>query len=434
MWQGERCSAPLSAPALWVLCALSLAWCFFPFPLRARYWGGRIFAASAPPPPPPACPPGATRNQLDAAALQARGVRLVVGESGELRFPHSLVDAECPRYITSLQDMSAGIGHRTREWATSLWLALTFNLTLVHRPVDFALERARREHGGYEGWDAFLGLAIGELEGEPSVGEDVSAKLLPSIGKWGAPTERVLALWAPLLTAPNLCNVMFVAPGDQAPRDISAAVRPYMTWKFAAAAAARARSGDETPALRYDPAAVTIAVHYRVGDIVPTPEAALWANTRLALSSLRAEGVIGALHVHVHTDGPVALAHFGVIALLEDEVEGGAGEGSSSGVEVWHHFNMSATETMWHLVNADVLVGSRSGFSWLAGLLSPRSLALLQRGSQWHETCADEGTAVCCTGGVCEEAGTVLLELASQRIAAALACGDFGPHTSAFLN
>jgi hypothetical protein len=208
-----------------------------------------------------------------------------------------------------------------------------------------------------------------------------------------------------------------------------------MTWKFAAAAAAR--GGDETPTLRYNPAAINIAVHYRVGDIKPTPEAALWANTRLALSSLREEGVVGALHVHVYTDGPVPLAHFGVTALLEDEAEGdegGAGEGGNSGVEVWHHFNVSATETMWHLVNADVLVGSRSEFSWLAGLLSPRSLALLQRGSQWHETCADEGTAVCCSnGGDCEEASGEMLERASKRIAAAQACGDFGPHTSAFI-
>jgi hypothetical protein len=129
------------------------------------------------------------------------------------------------------------------------------------------------------------------------------------------------------------------------------------------------------------------------------------------------------------------LKHFGVNALLEDEIEGGEGdveEGSGGGVEVWHHSNMKADETMWHLVNADVLVGSKSGFSWLAGLLSPRSVALLQRGSQWHEYCADEGTAVCCIGSKCEEASTLTLERASQRIAAAQACGDFGPHSSVF--
>ena len=426
MREGGLYCSPIPAPA-WILCALGFF--LFVFSHRRAWGAGSRYVPPQAPSAEPACQlPSASRNQFAAASLQARGVRLVVDESGALRFPHSLVDPACPRYVTALQDQSAGIGHRSREWATSLWLALAFNLTLVHHPVDFSLPGARHEHEGYQGWDAFLGLAFGEspehfLGDLDVVGVGTAKQLLPSIGSWGAPTAQVHALWAPHLTAPA-CNVMFVTPGDEVPRDVSALVRPFMTWKFAAAAAARARAGVHLP-LRYSPSAVNVAVHYRVGDIEPTPESALWAEARLALESLRAEGVEGALHVHVHTDGPVPLAHFGHLPLLEGEAEG-------SEVEVQHHPDMSANETMWHFVNADVFVGSRSGFSWLAGLLSPRSLAMLQRGGKWHETCADAGTAVCCSdSGACEEGSDALLQRAAQRIAAAQGCGGLGPRTAA---
>ena len=413
------------AIGLGALCALT----FFFYLLAPQHWrlrGGVSLLTSAPPQTAACQQPGASRNQLDAASLHARGVRLVSDESGELRFPHSLVDPDCPRFVRALQDIAAGVGHRSREWSTGLWLALTFNLTLVHMPIDTTQPGARREHdsGGFEGWDALLGLPFGEGPQEDSTG--LPLELLPSIGSWGAPNDHVYRLWAPRLTAPDTCNIVFQAPGDQSPFDVSPVVRPYMTWKFAAAAAERARAGVHLP-LRYSPAAVNVAVHYRVGDMVPTPEASLWQEAALALRSLREQGVQGPVHVHVHTEGAVPLAHFGHAPLVE---EGGGGREGDT-LELVYHSDMRANETMWHFANADVFVGSRSEFSWLAGMLSPRFTALLQRGTKSHENCADAGTSVCCNNdGLCEEEGQGVLELAAQRIAAAQGCGNIGPRTA----
>jgi hypothetical protein len=325
----------------------------------------------------------------------------------------------------SMQDHSAGIGHRAHEWITALWLALTFNLTLVHQPVDSAAPGVRTEHGAYAGWDAFLGLGFGERPaelGSPPVGQHIR---LPVLKGWNAPAAEVRRAWEPLLSPREAaCNVMFHAQGDFFVVDISAAVRPFVTWKFAAAAAARARAGAQLP-LRYSPSAVNVAVHFRVGDAKPTPEAALWAEAQLVLLQLRAAGVKSALHVHVFTDGPVPLTHFGRAALPGEE---GAGGGV---VRVHHHSDAAANETMWHFANADVFVGSQSAFSALAGLASPRFLGLMQWIQQAY--CPDGGVSMCCANdGVCEDPGRALLERAARRVAAAEACGNIGPRTAAF--
>ena len=387
----------------------------------------KAYLAQAAEPPAPCSLPNASRNYFDGAALRARGVLLLSDAAGALRFPHSLPDPACPRYIHSLQDEAAGIGHRAHEWLVGLWLALTFNLTLVHQPVNFA-PTGRVEHEACDGWDEFLGLRFGE---NPELGRPLLRKVqLPKINGWGAPTAQVLAKWGPLLTPREpICNVVFEAQADFYPGDVSAIVRPVMTWKFAAAAAARARAGTQIP-LRYSPSAVNVAVHFRVGDAQPTAEGALWAEARLALQKLRAAGVKGALHVHLHTEGKVQLSHFGKVSLL------GEGEGGGE-VEVRQHPDMRANDTLWHFAMADVFVGSHSGFSWLAGLLSPRFFALMQRGAKSVQVghCPDEGgggTGCCGEGGGCEAAGVGALEAAARRVAAAEACGNIGEGRGGF--
>jgi len=365
--------------------------------------------------------PNASRNQFDAASLGVRGVRLLRDEAGTLRFPHSLPDPDCPRYIVFTREESAGIGHRVHEWITSLWLALTFNLTLVYEPVGDIGTAQKSSHGSYEGWDVFLGLSFGENPQNGLLGQHIR---LPDIKGWSATTAEVLAAWAPLLSpfeAP--CNVVFHSPANLFPGDVSAVVRPYLTWKFAAAAAARARAGVQLP-LRYSPSAVNVAVHLRVGDAHRTPEAALWTEAQLVLQRLRAAGVRGLLQVHVFTEGSETLTHFGHAALLGHE--------GAEIVRVYHHTDVAANETLWHFANADVFLGSHSSFSWLAGLLSPRFLGLMQRKPGRVEYCPDRGVSLCCAeDGVCTDPGGALLR-AAQRISAADACGNIGPHTAVF--
>ena len=97
----------------------------------------------------------ASRNHLNVTFLLSRGIRLTATNSG-LRFSHSFPDPVCPRFIRSLQDSAAGVGHRAREWTTSLWFAAAHNLTLVPSLVGTGVG----VHGGYQGWDEFLGWPL----------------------------------------------------------------------------------------------------------------------------------------------------------------------------------------------------------------------------------------------------------------------------------
>jgi hypothetical protein len=354
------------------------------------------------------------------------------------RFPHARVDARCPRYVRGMVELSAGIGHRTREWTTAFWLALTYNLTFVHNSVDGAVQGS--EHGAYAGWDTFMGLTQGE-----DASHNASALLaagtrqifLPNLVKnrrpvWGLPTADVLALWHPVLTnASTACNVIFITRGNEVPHDVSGAVRAHMTWKFAAAEAARAAAAaaaNASRALVYAPDVVNVAVHFRVGDQVPTGEnvlALLAIST--ALRPLRAAGVRGEVHVHVHTDGPFALEKLGGRGEFEKDFA------SLAPLRFFHHATMDAMATLWHFANADVFVGSKSGFSYMVGLLAARPFAVLQLGDENADKnfCADGGVAACCyVWAECDARAPPLIAKAAARIAAAQACGHIAAKTA----
>jgi hypothetical protein len=269
-------------------------------------------------------------------------------------------------------------------------------------------------HGDYEGWDEFLGLTWGE---DSNITEklDLPALLLPSFGDWGKPSDFILALWLPAIGAAG-CNTLFNAPADQFPNDVSFEVKPIMTWKFSAAAAERRLAGKQAPFI-YDPAAINIALHYRVGDSQPTPEGTLFSTVGFFVSAFLAAGLDGPLRIHLHAEGSPVLSHFGV----DDLTEG------SELVTLEVHTDLDARATFWHLANADVFIGSQSEFSRLVGMTALRPLIVL------HHTlkafCVD--TAICCDyAASCIETHVARIEAAAARLVAAQRCGDWGAHSA----
>ena len=334
-------------------------------------------------------------------------------------FAHALVDKKCPRFVAALQDTGAGVGHRVREWSTGLWVARLFNLTLVHISLDVG----GREHGSAAGWDDFLGMTWGEngldiVEVRRRI-PSVKEVLLPRLGFWGVPNDKALSIFAPVIAENAGCNVIFVIRGDETPKDSSPLTRAILSWKFAAASATLLRTGSAPP-LVYDAAAVNVAVHYRVGDITPTPENVLGIITFAhVLPALRRAGVRAPIHVHVFSDGPRELPFF--------EAES---KKSTSGVALFKHGDLAARPTFWNFANADIFVGSLSGFSWMVGLFATRPFALLQHGdtNQFHEYCADaDRSAGCCwVWAECETSALERLDAAAKRIAASESCEQLG--------
>jgi hypothetical protein len=364
--------------------------------------------------------PTCARAEFSGAFLRNAGAALVMTcatDRAPLLFRHALVERSCPRFVLATQDTNAGVGHRVREWSMGLWVARLFNLTLIHSSLDVG----GKEHGSYAGWDAFLGLTWGEnglelaeLRRRSSLLKEV---LLPRLGTWGVPNAAALAIFAPAIAAHPGCGVLFILRGDETPFDTSPETRAVLGWKFSAAAAVANRKGNGArPKLIYDPRAVNVAVHFRVGDISPTAENVLGIITDgIVLPALRAAGVAAPIHFHVFSDGEHALPFFRAAV---------AARGAAALIELFVHGEMAALPAFWHFCNADVFVGSRSGFSWMVGLFCTRPFSLLQHGdmNQFHEYCGD-GAGCCWTWAECEASAHARLARAAARIAAAEACG-----------
>jgi hypothetical protein len=366
------------------------------------------------------CP---ARAAFSAGRLREYGATLVSGCASDRApafFEHALVDKNCPRFVAALQDTGAGVGHRVREWSTGLWVARLFNLTLVHVSLDVG----GREHGSAAGWDDFLGMTWGEngldlLEVRRRI-PAIKEVLFPRLGHWGVPNEKALSVFAPVIAENAGCNVIFLVRGDESPKDSSPLTRAALAWKFAAASALALRAG-AAPPLVFDARAVNVAVHYRVGDMTPTPENVLGIITfAYVLPALRRAGVRAPVHVHVFSDGPRELPFFDAEFAKADRT-------ASALVK---HGDLSARPTFWNFANADIFVGSLSGFSWMVGLFATRPFALLQHGdtNQFHEYCADaDRSAGCCwVWAECEASALERLDAAAQRIAASEACGHIG--------
>jgi hypothetical protein len=138
-------------------------------------------------------------------------------------------------------------------------------------------------------------------------------------------------------------------------------------------------------ALRYDAARFNIAVHVRVGDLVPTPLDYFPAVVGRVLAEL------DPLLLQPKSPLPVDIWIFaeeeGPWALFEPVVQQAAGKGAVDGaaaatgaaVDVRlrpYAANMSALSTLVHLLESDAFIGSDSSFSYIASFLATRPVVL----------------------------------------------------------
>jgi len=414
-------------------------------------------------------------------------------------FWHNRVDAACPRFVAAAQNFNAGIGHRLVAYSMALHTAIWFNVTFTHTSLDgghsshgkqvgphssspVLLSAPRLTHAipnppgppfrphlpsktspSYDGWDAWLAFTVGE-HGFDAVRARPGLRRvkLPELGGYYLGNEAIIARWKGVILDPANCNVLFDMPQDQWAFDVSATTKFVLSAKFAAAMAAHAagralfggpaESPDAgpvrpppAPALEFDPAAVSVAVHIRIGDQYPTPE---WVEARVVAETiapaLRAAGVRAPLHVHVFAEKEGA-ARFPALAALarapaapaaegaaagaaegagDAAAGGGYGDGDwpAGGVEVFFHPDMAPLPSFFHLTQADFLVMSFSSFSFAAAQVALRPLALAQPSSDIFRMCAD--ASVCCLhSGDCAPVAKLRALAAARRLRALELCG-----------
>lgn len=271
-------------------------------------------------------------------------------------------------YYTARPNPGAGIGHQMSNWIAGFWYAKEFGLHYVHSP--FSSEK----------WENFLGLGVGEIMIEDLKQKNFIIRKLP-LFKYNTPEEKELN--RRIISSYTGKKVVFCAEQDQFLRDLQL-VRFTLQQKFYNAPS---RKKDY---LKYDSDVINIAIHVRRGDIMTDP-----SNPNLTkrfLSNDYFEKVLGQVLLFVKGQQDIQRAKKDVHIYFFSQ---GAKEDFPEFKKfknIHWCFDMSAIDTFLHMVYADVLITSKSSFSYKPALLN-KSIKVCPQ-DFWHAYPTDDPTWV----------------------------------------
>ena len=257
------------------------------------------------------------------------------------RFNKNVVSSSSFNYYSAIPNPGAGIGHQMANWIAGYWFAQQFGLQFAHIPFSNAK------------WDFFLGFGEGEKETANLLTNEYKKVRLPLFDEYN---EAEVFLNKKIIASYSSQKVVFVAEQDQGYRDQYGVIESIQE-KFHNAAA---RQKDT---VIFDSNNLNIAIHVRRGDIVIGQEnqnanlLMRWQGNDYFVKVLK--NVLNSLE----TNKPIA------IYLFSQGVE-------SDFIEFTEfknlHFclDMNAQDSFLHMVFADLLISSKSSFSYKPALLS----------------------------------------------------------------
>lgn len=251
-------------------------------------------------------------------------------------------------YISAVPNPGAGIGHQMANWMAGYHLAQVFGLKFAHIPFS-SLKCPMKPSL----WDSFLGFGGSEASYKDLISHGYKKVLLPLFNETD---EYQLNVIRKIITSYTGEKVVFLCEQDQFYRDLNTLI-PDLQQKFYSA---NARKDDK---LIYDTANFNIAIHVRRGDILADP-----TNPNLAMRYLSNDYFEKVLEqvvekVKTITDKPVHLFFFSQ-GKPEDYPE-------FAKYPNFHWcMDMGAMASFLHMVNADLLITSKSSFSYKPALLN----------------------------------------------------------------
>ena len=274
-------------------------------------------------------------------------------------------------YFTALPNPGAGIGHQMANWISGYWWAKQFNIRFAHLP--FSTEK----------WDTFLGFG----EGEPKV-ENLRKQgwIIRRIPKFPNETPNEIQLVRDIMSTYSGKKVIFLCEQDQGYRKQYGAI-PYIQQKFYSA---QARIGQT---LKYDKTHLNIAIHVRRGDIMVDSQ-----NAKLKMRYLSNDYFERVLHQVVEhftesQNKPICIYFFS--------------QGKPEDYPEFHKYknlvwcmDMGAHESFLHMVYADVLITSKSSFSYKPALLN-KGIKVCPK-NFWHGYPDTEDWIMCDNEGIVE--------------------------------
>lgn len=244
-------------------------------------------------------------------------------------------------YFAARPNVGAGIGHQLANWIAGYWFAKQFKLKFAHIP--FSNPR----------WESFFGFYQGEVLFEELLKKGYKVVRIPIFNEHDQ--DEILRI-KNIMTAYIGKKVIFLAEQDQFYQE-QYGVMDVLQEKFYSCKVRKMES------LIYDQDAFNIAVHVRRGDIVQAPgEDNKELSKRFQGNAYFVHALENALemlkdkeniHIYLFSQGEE-----------EDYLEFRKFENL--------HFclNMGAQESFLHMVYADVLITSKSSFSYKPALLN----------------------------------------------------------------
>lgn len=254
-------------------------------------------------------------------------------------FHKNEADRNTSCYYSACPNPGAGIGHQIANWIAGYWFAQQFRLKFAHIP--FSTKK----------WDDFLGFGYGNPKVEDLKIKGYKIRRLPLFDE---KNNAEMLLNKRIIQSYAGKRVVFVAEQDQFYHDQFGVIE-YIRKKFYSAPS---RKNDR---LTYSPDNFNIAIHVRRGDILTDPN-----NPNLTmryLSNDYFEKVLKQVVDNINVNKPIHIYFFSQ-GKPEDYPE-------FAGYSNLHWcLDMGAQDSFLHFVYADLLITSKSSFSYKPALLS----------------------------------------------------------------
>lgn len=243
------------------------------------------------------------------------------------------------QYFTAIPNRGAGIGHQLANWIAGYWFAKVFELGFAHIP--FSSEK----------WEKFFEFGSGEILLDNLIRQGYKVKRLP---KFDENDIESLSLIKQIIASYTGKKVVFVAEQDQF-YQAQYGIMDVMKAKYYNAEYRRSEH------LLYNSDHYNIAIHIRRGDIMSDPD-----NPNLAMRFLANdyyERVLQQILKRLSTTKDVHLYLFS--------------QGSPKDYAEFEKFDnlhwcldMNPQDSFSHMVFADLLITSKSSFSYKPALIS----------------------------------------------------------------
>lgn len=268
------------------------------------------------------------------------------GSYWHMRLQRKLPENKYQNYFAARPNPGAGIGHQIANWIAGYWFAKQFGLLFAH--ISFSDSRIPYTKSS---WEDFLGFGWGEVRMEELIKE--KNYRIVRIPMFGERREQDMEMIRSIIRSYTNQRVVFLAEQDQFYSD-QYGVMEVIQKKFQNAPVEREKL------LYEEEEGIHIAIHIRRGDVTENssnPNIRMrWLDTdyyarvlKLLLKKLEGRK----FHIYIFSQG------------TKEEFQE-----DFSFPNVHYCLDMMAQNTFWHLTQADILIISKSSFSYKPALLS----------------------------------------------------------------